>query len=611
MRARFPQWLAMIFVLVAVMPRAAWSQDLPRGVEVMTRGPIHEAFATPTAEPAPGMLVPKAPPRALEEMPPEQKPDGDVVWVSGYWAWDDDRKDYLWVSGIWRTLPPGKQWVAGYWRQAGDQWQWVGGYWSHVVQETADQEVTYYPAPPPPPTTAPIGEPPTPDSFYVPGSWVWAGDRYAWRSGYWAKVQPGYVWVPGHYRWTPSGYIYIAGYWDYAIAQRGVIFAPVVVDPAMVSVGFVYTPTFVVRDHVIIDSLFIRPSVGFYYFGDYYGPAYREWGFTSAVVYSRGYYDPIYSYARWEYRDQPSWFSLQLEVSLGRSSGSVPCPPRTLVQQNTIVNNVTNVTNVTNVANVNNTNINNTNIHNTTVNNNTMVMPASQMAAAKGGAVKVVSVPPAARAQAAQQAKAVQQVAAQRQQLEAAAPATASAKPRTSTLKVPQATPVGKPASATASTGSHPGATTNSSVSHPATSAAAGAAGHSNTATGTTGTPNGSHPATGTGPATGAGHGATAGNSTAGAGAPTGTTTSPSGTHPTTTTGATTGTTATQNGAGARPGTGTTTGTTLSHPTTVGPPPTGHPVPTNPNGRPGLNLINKPPMHSSQDNKKEKKSDNK
>jgi len=223
MQARFPKCLAMIMVSGLLIPRPALGQDVPRGVEVMARGPIHEAFATPTTEPAPSMLIPKQSPQPLEEMPPEQKPDGDVVWVSGYWAWDDDRKDFLWVSGIWRTLPPGKQWVAGYWREAGNQYQWVGGYWTNVVQQPADQEVTYYPAPPPPPQTAPIGEPPAPESFYVPGYWVWAGDRYAWRSGYWAKVQPGYVWVPGHYRWTPSGYIFIPGYWDHAVSRRGVL----------------------------------------------------------------------------------------------------------------------------------------------------------------------------------------------------------------------------------------------------------------------------------------------------------------------------------------------------------------------------------------------------
>src|SRR5437660_12546776 len=89
------------------------------------------------------MLIPKQSPQPLEEMPPEQKPDGDVVWVSGYWGWDDDRKDFLWVSGIWRTLPPGKQWVAGYWRQAGDQWPWGGEYWTIVAQVNVEQELRY------------------------------------------------------------------------------------------------------------------------------------------------------------------------------------------------------------------------------------------------------------------------------------------------------------------------------------------------------------------------------------------------------------------------------------------------------------------------------------
>src|SRR5947208_312184 len=91
---------------------------VPKGIEVMARGPVHEAFATPTSEPVATPVLPKAAPKPLEEMPPDQKPDGDVIWVPGYWAWDDDRKDFLWVSGIWRTPPPGKQWVAGYWRDA-------------------------------------------------------------------------------------------------------------------------------------------------------------------------------------------------------------------------------------------------------------------------------------------------------------------------------------------------------------------------------------------------------------------------------------------------------------------------------------------------------------
>src|ERR1700724_1793251 len=53
------------------------------GVEVLARGPVHEAFASPTTEPVPTRAVPKRPPQPLEEMPPEQKPDGQVGWIGG------------------------------------------------------------------------------------------------------------------------------------------------------------------------------------------------------------------------------------------------------------------------------------------------------------------------------------------------------------------------------------------------------------------------------------------------------------------------------------------------------------------------------------------------
>src|SRR5690242_16100732 len=57
---------------------------LPRGVEVLARGPVHEAFASLTAEPAPTQAVPRHPPKPLEELPPAEKPEGHVVWIGGY-----------------------------------------------------------------------------------------------------------------------------------------------------------------------------------------------------------------------------------------------------------------------------------------------------------------------------------------------------------------------------------------------------------------------------------------------------------------------------------------------------------------------------------------------
>src|SRR5262245_23567508 len=82
----------------------------PQEPEVLGRGPLHEGFAQPSdPSPRPAPVVPKAPPDPVREVPPDQKPEGDnVVWVPGYWMWDDDRRDYLWVSGFWRVPPPGR-----------------------------------------------------------------------------------------------------------------------------------------------------------------------------------------------------------------------------------------------------------------------------------------------------------------------------------------------------------------------------------------------------------------------------------------------------------------------------------------------------------------------
>src|SRR5262245_16972582 len=95
-------------------PDALYSQTV---VEVLTRGPVHEAFAEALVnQPQATPLLAKQPPPPVEELPSEQKPAGNSVqWIPGYWAWDDDRSDYIWVSGFWRTPPPDRQWVPGHW----------------------------------------------------------------------------------------------------------------------------------------------------------------------------------------------------------------------------------------------------------------------------------------------------------------------------------------------------------------------------------------------------------------------------------------------------------------------------------------------------------------
>ena len=106
--------------------------DGDKGVQVLTRGQVHEAFAEAiTFNSQPGVAVARVPPLAIEELPPEQRlARTNVAWIPGYWGWDDERSDFLWVSGIWRALPPGRQWVPGSWGASGQHAQWTSGYWA-------------------------------------------------------------------------------------------------------------------------------------------------------------------------------------------------------------------------------------------------------------------------------------------------------------------------------------------------------------------------------------------------------------------------------------------------------------------------------------------------
>src|SRR5437588_462393 len=80
MRCRFPKlWLTMAFLFGLVpgevlhgqeTPPAAELPPVPKGIEVLARGPVHEAFATPTGDPTPTKAVSKKPPPPLQEVPP-------------------------------------------------------------------------------------------------------------------------------------------------------------------------------------------------------------------------------------------------------------------------------------------------------------------------------------------------------------------------------------------------------------------------------------------------------------------------------------------------------------------------------------------------------------
>ncbi len=428
-------------------------------------------------EAKPTQPIPGKPPAPMEELPPEDRPDGNVAWIGGYWSYDEDRKDFLWVSGCWRVKPEHREWVPGYWREVGDQWQWVAGFWGNaapaqaapaggnVAQAAAHApDVTYYPTPPAPPHVAPPGDPPGAEMFYVPGYWQWTGTHYVWRAGYWQRVRPSYIYIAGHYCWTPTGYVFIPGYWDYTVARRGVIYAPVFVNPAVVPATYVYSPAYAVSDVLVLDAMFVYPGYGHYYFGDYYGPVYANRGYVTTVVYSRSYYEPIVVYQRWEYRDNPRWFDLQINIAFDRNAGRSPLPPRTLIEQQRII--------------VNNT----TNNYFTTVINNRggppLLAPARTLMAARN--IPMTRMDAAARMQVRETARAVQVAAAtERKRTELAPIAPGSqGKPITRSLAVPT-TPVAPKAGST-STVAHP--TTTPAPTLGGTKTTSGAAGTAGTA---------------------------------------------------------------------------------------------------------------------------------
>lgn len=336
------KWIGYIFTIailgvLGIGPDTfpAWAvqgevPDATEGLNVLAHGPIHEAFAETVAfDPEPGIIVSKAPPEPINEIPPEQKPEGDPEWIPGYWAWDDDQNDFIWISGTWRVVPPDRQWIPGYWVKSGNGYQWISGYWAAEEQKALE----YLPVPPESVEVGPNVPAPSANYSWIPGCWIWSYGRYAWRPGYWAVMRPDWVWVPAHYVWTPGGYIFVGGYWDFAVGQRGVLFAPVAFG-AGITFGprFYFTPAFMIDFRVFSDCLFLRPRYHHYYFGDYYAHRYYRRGiFPWFSPHARRHgYDPIYAHQRWKHRHDRNWEKDLHATYQERVKYEEARPPRTL-----------------------------------------------------------------------------------------------------------------------------------------------------------------------------------------------------------------------------------------------------------------------------------------
>ena len=192
---------------------------------------------------------------------------------------------------------------------------------------------------PEPPATVEVGPniaASSADQTWLPGCWVWQQNRYAWRPGFWATVEPDWVWVPAHYVWAPRGYVFVDGYWDYSIARRGVLFAPVYFNSNVYARrGFSYSPRTVIDLGVFASHLFMRPQYQHYYFGDYYAANYRGAGFHPwfSINTGRSGYDPIYAHQRWQHRRDRGWEQRQHADFENRRDHENLRPPRTWSNQ--------------------------------------------------------------------------------------------------------------------------------------------------------------------------------------------------------------------------------------------------------------------------------------
>ncbi len=277
--------------------------------EVLTSGPVHEAFAEPVnLQVQAGLVVPDEPPAKIQEVPPAERPQGSqFVWVPGYWAWDAGRHGYIWVSACWRAAPAGMYWVPGYWARVPEGWEWVPGFWASA----ATQKIEYLPAPPVLDNVEPLVAAPSPDDVWVPPCHYWYQGHYILRPGYWVHQQPGWIWVPSHYTWTPRGYVFVAGHWDCSLERRGVLFAPVYLPRHVyMRPGFSYRLSMVIDIGILRINLFTYPRYSHYCFGDYYDDAYLRLGIYPRCESERIhlYYDPIYQYDRWRnHKIEPNW----------------------------------------------------------------------------------------------------------------------------------------------------------------------------------------------------------------------------------------------------------------------------------------------------------------
>ena len=282
-----------------VSPRLGQVANQP--YEVLLRGPLHEAFAIGEIVKAPAQSIKASPPPNVFEIMPSGKPRGnDVHWVPGYWMYFEDAGDFAWVSGFYRDVPPGRKWVEGYWLETEGGYARVSGYWGSSQGSEA-----VLPEPPGNKTKTPNSNPPSSDTFWMPGEWQYVDNQYKWKEGFWTKFHNEWVWQSTYFIDTTEGYIRVPGYWDYQPKFRGVPFAPVLFS--YIPNNFEFAPSVSIGAPLdLMMHLFARMNTRELFYGDYYSSGaslagYLPWYQRSSEPFASA---NLLSYFEWKYRNQ-------------------------------------------------------------------------------------------------------------------------------------------------------------------------------------------------------------------------------------------------------------------------------------------------------------------
>ena len=193
----------------------------------------------------------------------------------------------------------------------------------------------FLPKPPVSLESGPLGNPPTANFTWIPGTWIFRHGRFLWLAGQWAPVHRGWVWVPARYVFTPAGFIFVDGYFDYELAQRGVLFAPVIFRRGFVAPGFVFTPSVVLNTHRLTEFLFVNSPCGCYCFGDYFGASHVQAGIFPWFAFhmsSLGY-DPFFAFASWAHHTDIGWHERLVSDFRAFRDDARLRPPRTFEDQ--------------------------------------------------------------------------------------------------------------------------------------------------------------------------------------------------------------------------------------------------------------------------------------